>query len=283
MLRRLALQSSLRCQPARSIFSSAQRSAAAVAADATEESDADRELREHLAELTEHYEDTPQHGTVLYNWGMYPFYGLLGTTIISKELVVIDHNYPSLIMFSTAFLAATWIAGPSMHKTVGKAVMDQQQDYHDTFKLIFALLDKRSTQIEANNKQPELLKTFAEEYKATAAAAAEAEVRALQYTAYNETVAKLEAIANQKQAEVSAQANVAFDIMSDFLYSQFDDKQIISKTVDEAIENLGKDMTEQEASNSIVRGMLTEFIESGDFDFQRRLAADPRFAEDQKE
>jgi hypothetical protein len=136
---------------------------------------------------------------------------------------------------------------------------------------------------KANNKQPELLKTFAEEYKATAAAAAEAEVRALQYTAYNETVAKLEAIANQKQAEVSAQANVAFDIMSDFLYSQFDDKQIISKTVDEAIENLGKDMTEQEASNSIVRGMLTEFIESGDFDFQRRLAADPRFAEDQKE
>jgi len=59
----------------------------------SEEAEADRELAEHLARHDAQFSAAPKHGTVLYNWGAYPFYGLLGTTIISKEVTTIPPSF----------------------------------------------------------------------------------------------------------------------------------------------------------------------------------------------
>jgi len=264
----------------------------------------DRIVQEHLWDHELAYKDEPKHGTVLYRWGFYPFYGLLATTVLSKELFVLDHMYPNVGFFACCGLFATWMAAPLLHSGAKEDVIREEQDLKGTYDLIFALLDKRSSAIEAGNKIPGLVKQFAEEYKATAAAAAEAEVRAVQMVAYNETLSQLQALATQKAAEQTAQADVANEILEEFFSIQFtDNPELVAQTVDEAIEALGRldpaqqtekldveaalalpdDVFDEKYDNDIkfqkdvdaqldlgiVDGLLDGFIESGHFDYCR--------------
>jgi hypothetical protein len=256
--------------------SSSQKATAAVEADV--ESSEDQELREHIAQQEAQFANAPQHGTVLYNWGMYPFYGLLGTTIISKELFIMDNNFPAVGLFGAFFLAMTWVAGPAMHSHFNAEKLAKEQDKHNTFDLIFALLDRTSDQIKAFGQQPKVLNEFVAEYQQSVNDLAHAEVRKLQFEAYAKTLSELQTLANLKSAEAGAQANLAEDVLTKYMFAAFEaDAKLLDQTVEEAIDNLGgvpkpAKAEGDESPDSIVAGVFQEYIESGQFDVDRMVA-----------
>jgi len=238
-------------------------------------------LSAHLARHEAKYAAAPKHGTILYNWGTYPFYGLLGTTIISKELFILDDAFPAVGLFGATFLFFTWQLGPAVSKMVHEKKIAIEQERHDTFDLIFALMDRSTDQIKASQNLPKLLEQYVVEYKAVANEASKAEVRQLQMKAYSETVAQLQALANQKSAEKGAQANVAMDTLKAHMSGAFTDPALISKTVDEALEMLSPDFKIAEVKetkgdtpvtgNSIVTGIYSQYVQSGHWDVDRHL------------
>jgi len=259
----------------RTFFNSSIRHAAAAAPTAAEEAE-DKELAEHLAAHHAEFADKPQHGTVLYAYGAYPFYGLLGTTILSKELFILDDNFPAVIGFGSVFLFFTWVLGPAMGKLYKSEQLAEEEDKHHTFDLIFALMDRTTNQIQAFSKQPAALNQFLAEYQQTVTEVAHAEVRALQVAAYNETLAKLQTIANQKAAEGAASVNIAEEVLTQHLFAAFQDAKLVDKSVEEAIDNLGAPKPDKadgdDTPDSIVAGIFQEYTESGQFDVDRLVA-----------
>jgi hypothetical protein len=255
---------------ARQFWNSSTRKAAAAVEVAVED-DADKELAAHIAEHQAEFAGKPAHGTVLYNWGMYPFYGLLGTTVLSKELFILDDNFPAVLMFGSVFLFFTWVGGPAINGAINAQILEAEQKKHDDFELIFALMDRTTDQIKAFNKQPAMLKEYLAEYKATVTELSEAEVRKLQLDAYNNTVSQLQAIASQKAAEGAAQANVADDVLTEFMSQAFSDAKIVDASIEEAIDNLSATTATDPTGepDSIVSGIFTEYIQSGQFDVER--------------
>jgi len=258
-------------QPTRGFLTSARRNTAAVAEVADEaDVEADKELAEHVALHQAQYAAAPKHGTVLYNWGAYPFYGLLGTTIISKELFILDHNFPAVGLFGATFVFFVWQLGPIVNKFLNTELLSKEQERQDTFDLIFALMDRTTSQIESVKYTPELLKEYVAEYKVAAEEASLADVRALKIEDYNTTVAQLETLANLKAAEASAAADLTDDVLQAHLYNVFaDDEALVSKTIDEAIARLDP---KNDSEGTIVRGIFESYVESGQFDFERIAA-----------
>jgi hypothetical protein len=244
---------------------------ATAAADVEVAADPDQELKDHIAEHEAEFAGKPEHGTILYNWGAYPFYGLLGTTILSKEMFILDDNFPAVLMFGSVFLFFTWMGGPALGKHYKDTILAEEQKKHDDFDLIFALMDRTTDQMKAFNKQPAVLKEYLEEYKASVTEVAEADVRRLQLEAYQATMTQLQTIATQKAAEGAAQANIADDVMMAFLGQAFNDAKLIDATVEEAIDGISgtsKPVADGEAG-SIVEGIFQEYISSGQFDYER--------------
>jgi hypothetical protein len=230
----------------------------------------DAELAEHLAAHEAQFAAAPKHGTVLYHYGMYPFYGLLGTTILSKELFILDDNFPAVGMFGAVFLFFTWVGGPSLYASAKATQLAEEQERHDTFDLINALVDKQIGAINSFSNQPAALDQFAAEYKQSVVDLADAEVRQMKYEAYADVVAQLNLIANQKAEEAAEAGRVSEAVLNNFLYSAFDDAKLVDQTIDEAIENI--ENTSVDLENSVVFGVYDEYVQSGSYDVERYFA-----------
>jgi hypothetical protein len=254
------------------VSSTARKATAAAEVDVSV--DPDQELKDHIAEHAAEFADKPAHGTILYNWGAYPFYGLLGTTILSKELFILDDNFPAVLLFGATFLTFTWLGGPVMGKVYKEGRLAEEQQKHDDFELIFALMDRTTDQIKAFNKQPVVLQEFLTEYKESVTGVAEAEVRKLQFEAYQATLTQLNTLASAKAAEGAAQANLADEVLVQYLSQAFTDAKIVDATVEEAIDAISgtaKTPADGEPA-SIVHGIFQEYVASGQFDFERIIA-----------
>jgi hypothetical protein len=227
-------------------------------------------MAEHLAAHEAQFANQPKHGTILYAYGMYPFYGLLGTIVLSKEMFILDDNAPSVVMLATFILFGTWVAGPSLYHSAAASQLAQEQDRHDTFDLINALVDKQIGAINSFGNQPTALKEFSEEYKATITELAEAEVRQAKYEAYQATVAQLQLVVNQKAEENFQAAKISESVLNSYLYGAFDDAKLVDQTIEEAIDNL--DHHHVPLEGSIVSGVYDEYITSGSYDVERYAA-----------
>jgi len=157
-----------------------------------------------------------------------------------------------------------------VNKFVHGEQLAQEQERHDTFDLIFALMDRTTSQIHASNKTPQLVKEYVAEYKTVAAEAAEAEVRALKFEDYTAAIAQLDTLANQKAAESAAAADLTGAVLQEHLYNVFtSDDALTSQTVDEAIARLDP---KYKGEGSIVEGVFDEYVKSGNFDVDRIVA-----------
>lgn len=181
-----------------------------------------------------------------------------------------DHNFPAIGLFGATFFFFTWQLGPLVNKFVHGEQLAQEQERHDTFDLIFALMDRTTSQIHASNKTPQLVKEYVAEYKTVAAEAAEAEVRALKFEDYTAAIAQLDTLANQKAAESAAAADLTGAVLQEHLYNVFtSDDALTSQTVDEAIARLDP---KYKGEGSIVEGVFDEYVKSGNFDVDRIVA-----------
>ncbi len=88
-----------------------------------------------------------------------------------------DDAFPAVGLFGATFLFFTWQLGPAVSKMVHEKKVAIEQERHDTFDLIFALMDRSTDQIKASQNLPKLLEQYVVEYKAVANEASKAEVR----------------------------------------------------------------------------------------------------------
>lgn len=263
MLRRFAATPAFRA-PARAFWSTPRLSNAATL---NEDARLDAEMAEHLADHEAQFASQPQHGTVLYAYGGYSFYGLLATVLVSKEIYVIDDMTPSLAFLACTIVGGIWLMGPSTYKTTKAIMLREEQDRHDTFELINGLVDNQINAIQSFSNQPAALREFSAQYKETVTELAHAQVRQAKYEAYQATVAQLQTIVNQKAAARVLEAKISHTVLNNYLNNAFRDPELVDRTIEESIEHL--DNYGVPLEDSIVMGVYDEYVDSGKYDFER--------------
>lgn len=239
----------------RSFWTSSSRYAEVAEAPAEENDGLEDYLSRHYAE----YDNVPQHGTKLYQYGVYSWYSLLGTALLSKELYILDsstisHWIPDIIVFSTV----AYLIGPALSNGLNSEVLLAKRLDIEAYESQQALLDVKLKDITALEAQPPALEGFVTEYKAALEAKAAAEIRIKQHAVHAETIAKLAALQSKKASADKASGDVAYEVvLAHLLKTLGSDAKISSQTVDEAIAVLeGKENKLGETFDGVLNAYL---------------------------
>lgn len=245
-------------------FGSSSSRKAAIPADIYTKEDYTTEgyLERHYAI----YDATPQHGTILYNYGAYSWWLLASVAACSKELYIMDaSSVASWVPEIVFFTGVAYALGPVISNLQASEIVLDRRLETEAYEAGQALADVKLKEITALEAQPIALQQFATEYGVALEEQAQAEKRIAQYEHYFSAKASLDAMVSKKALQASAQANIDLDLILAHIDAKFTEAAVVDKSIEEAIAGIDNAMS----YGKVASGVVTDYKASAKFKADR--------------
>jgi len=207
------------------------------------------------------YAEPPVKESLISKWGWYPVAGLLGSVLVSKEILRVNEDIFLAINYALVVFCAYVGVGDQLAAEFRQDGVDDKKTFNDAADFELALLEeviKVNTSIMA---KPEVIQAYLSQYEAASAHYAKAQQLLVQLALRNSAEAKLVAVRDREIRQEREAKDKISRGARDWLLQKFQSSpQLKAAAIERALVNIGKSKNVVPVGQDPIKQLFREYL-----------------------
>jgi len=202
-----------------------------------------------------------QEQSFMQKYGWYPLTALMGTIIVSKEMVRVNEDLFLVINAGLVVLAFYVGLGDSLRAGVATAKLDDEKYYRDAIDFELALVEEVIRINDAAIAKPGILENYLKQYESASSHYEHAQKLLVQLALRNSVEAKLLSVKEREGRKEREQKDLIIKNARSWLLNKFQSSpQLRQAAVESALQNIGQSRSVVPDDQDPIKQLFRDYI-----------------------
>jgi len=207
------------------------------------------------------YAVPPDRESIISKYGWYPVAGLLGSILVSKEILRINEDIFLAINYALVIFCAYVGIGDKIGAEFKKEVDGEEKYYMDATEFELALIEEAIKINDATIAKPEVIENYLKQYEEASVHYEKAQRLLVQLALRNSAEAKLQAARDREvRLERETKEKLAKGARAWLLARFQSSPQLKAAAIDRALQNLGKSVSAIPVEQDPIKQLFRDYI-----------------------